>query len=526
MTTKDPTRPPSKSSLLRNAWPMVLALLAFFLAAGDASAQVFTPIRPTDCASGHSYVPFTYQVGGTASELPIDPNCVFTPCPTYANAILHDQRVVGNQWTTTFGLNFVTFNTEAGYDFLKWGRALYGIWPEQTISGVQAAFWADISASSGLASTFGAYEFLSDYVVTRPGFRAASARLCSALSVPDSGPPAALAPYVENVGVMLGNNDVVYGTLAYEVGGNHTTLVLRAYPGVSADFDVYARCGAIPTPSQWTWRGFSSNSDEYIDLGTGCSSGQTLYVAVHSFWGSGQFYLVRGRHKATHEFVLSARTWNFVPTPTELSNISNMLALGSKRFFAATEGDQVVSRIDLYTNGSTSGFCNQTWCNVLIYNNNSATANSYLCDSGTISLYQAEFDADGDDAHVFAHELGHLRYCAGDEYINGRCATDCSLSCGSASCPGGCATGIACDRCGHSIMADLYFNKTRNTNMCTNLDHGWDRDPGAPFPTLSPAHQQAYSAGASLGFTNATYDNFDYSTHDFNDQVGVVNVIP
>ena len=55
-----------------------------------------------------------------------------------------------------------------------------------------------------------------------------------------------------------------------------------------ADFDLYLRAGEAPTPRNYDVRGFTGDSSESVSFN---HPGGTLYIAVESYQGSGEYQL-------------------------------------------------------------------------------------------------------------------------------------------------------------------------------------------------------------------------------------------
>ena len=101
-------------------------------------------------------------------------------------------------------------------------------------------------------------------------------------------------------GILLGTNDTVY--LAIAGAGTGTQLNIAAWAGPSgpADFDIYARCGSLPTPTVWQARSNHGGNEEFLTISNAqCGPASVLYVAVNSFNGSGGFNIMASRMNTT-----------------------------------------------------------------------------------------------------------------------------------------------------------------------------------------------------------------------------------
>ena len=208
--------------------------------------------------------------------------------------------------------------------------------------------------------------------MTMEGFRIGEVSLCSSRSAIDTSSPNYLIDRWATTGFLLGTNDVMYAFTGYSPG-SHKAISL--YSQASADFDILARCGALPTTSAFDGRQLI-NSQEWVDLGNGCTGGATLYVAIHAFSGSGAFTVVASDHNTDR--IITAGT-NFSASSSQLDTFEATLRDGIRHFYGATEGYQVISRVDLFNNtGSTCGNCGGTACDIC-FENSPGTGFSPFC---------------------------------------------------------------------------------------------------------------------------------------------------
>ncbi len=71
-------------------------------------------------------------------------------------------------------------------------------------------------------------------------------------------------------------------------------------------------------------------------------------------------------------------------------------------------------------------------------------------------------------------------------------------------------------------MANSWNNAGNNWHMCTNTNHTYDPEPGAPVTNLQSATRQANLAGKSPVDYDTTNSNLSRTSHDFDGKVGFV----
>jgi hypothetical protein len=255
----------------------------------------------------------------------------------YIGNIHHHFEIFANQNVQQFGIRVDTFDTEGFYDYLQFGPILAGPWTTLTGTGYPAGTWYDFAAPSGSSfqSFPGLMLFRTDDSVTRPGFTTGMARVCCG-GTPNNA-TSQLYEMTRGRGVLLGTNDTVYMNMDYTCAeaAEHQTIALRGPSGT--DFDLYARCGALPTPTSYiSPAGMSSNSQEFYHLpANACSCPNTLYIAVNSYQGSGTFDIVRSSHIAGRHVTLRAGTRE-TATPAQMATFATMLRQSAGRLYGAT----------------------------------------------------------------------------------------------------------------------------------------------------------------------------------------------
>jgi hypothetical protein len=344
-----------------------------------------------------------------------------------------------------------------------------------------------VNTSWSFNATRARLNFISNNALTYEGVSLNQLQVCTYLSTWDTHPPATLDSKRRYYGVLLGSTDTVYLQFS-ATSTNHYPIALWEDGGGGHDFDLYARCGALPTPTQYDWIGFSGNDEEYIDV-TGCTG--TVYVAINSYNGAGPFSVIRGIHTQAAHSILRAGT-EFSATPTEYSNLADTLQNAARHYYGSTEGEQIIAQIDLYNSGSCgSTSCGGSPCEIC-FRTAGGTANASCSGNGNMNVFVGyRFDPEG-----ISHEFGHMKSCLGDEYVNG-----------------------SQWQCGHSNMASPWGD---NNNFCVDLDHKRDSLPGVTPTTYPSAMSQAVTAGRVVESQNTSLDNFDYIDFDFNGLVGNV----
>jgi hypothetical protein len=450
----------------------------------------FTPVQPPTCPT-MTALSWNYRIGGQTGvfDLPSDPNCTSVtgnPCPHYINNLNNNRWFVSNVWVNSIAFRIGFFSTESGYDFLRWGSETL---PIGSVSGSVAAgttLWSNTSASFG--SVRNALNFVADYSVTYEGSSLDQVQICTSRTSVDTGTPNVLDLKRRYHGILLGTNDVVYLQFAADPTRHHPIALWDDMGSAGNNFDLYARCGSLPTPTLYDWRANSPDSQEYIDI-SGC--GSTVYLAVHARSGSGVFSVTRGIHTtAAHTGNLRAGT-AFNASSAQMATFNATLQQAARHFYGSTEGEQVVDRIDLYNSQTcTTTSCGGGNCDICFVDE---PGTAYAgCGWGVV--VQQGYYGTGEGV---SHEFGHYRYCIGDEYVN--------VDVGSIW------------QCGHSNMANPWGD---NNNYCVDFDHMQDKNPAAPDSTLSSVMTQAYSAGTAVDSENVTFDNYDYEAFDFNGLVG------
>lgn len=478
-----------RSPRIRAGLIVVGAALAFVRLAPIANAQTFAALSCATCPTWTD-VAFTYQVGGGSGVWELPNNEPASLSNDYINNIYHKRWMVGNSYVSRADVRFDAFVTETNFDFFTYNRVGFG---GINLTGVIAApFWTSSTFNGASLQATPLYMiFKTDYSVTRTGFSIGAARVCCTTPLNND-----VSPLNENdrfYGVLLGNNDVVYMKY-YPPADRDATVALW---GTGPDIDLYVRCDALPTPTQWDYRGFSWNAQEFVHVPANqCPAGHPLYVAAHALNVSGPqvFNLaVHAHHPAHHIAGYIAKTTYNADLGT-LNSWKGRLNDGARRFFGLTEGSIYPTTVEVRNNTGTGE-------NIRI-NSGSGRANSGLC-TGVINLYP------GNDGRTVAHESGHFFGCLNDEYHD--------VSGGSQS------------HCGHSFMGNFYQSQMNNNfcycnswngSVCAANEGDHNTDGNVVPNSIRPPAWNVFPTRPYINYPTATPDNYNYVNFDFNNLVG------
>lgn len=471
-------------TVIMDATGPLLLVLAGIIAESSNAHAAFEPVLPADCPS-YTEVDWTFNMsnsGTGAWELPQDPDTSL-----YMNNIFNVMQIVGNGWTRQFCMRLDFMDMEYHYDHVSYGYEYTG--------SLTGPIWAcNFTNPSDPSETIQEVPPLvlttTDSSVQMQGFSFGRARVCHEPGA--RGPmttAASMVPQRRYSGLLLGTGDVVYlrvpsGTTKTDDNSDtHDTFALWGRPG--ADFDLYERCGALPTATAWDARGYSSDSQEFLHLSSAdCPKGSERYIAVHSFAGSGWFNIVNHKHYAIEDIDVVTAGADCAVTDSQLNVYADDLTQGFRHFFGANEGARYFRSIQLKSNagGNIKFYCS------------SGRPHSSVCDGGSVSMY-----SDWHDGRTISHELGHYYNCLRDEYSDGKG-----------------------NHCGHSIMASQ-FNVTQ-PNYCYASDHNKDPSPlSAGTTSVGAVWTKLINRTPYMPWT--TPDTYDYINFDFNDMYAFVKII-
>lgn len=501
---------------------LVVGLSAIF---APTTARAF---GPPQCTPG-TVVPFPFRMiyGGSRHwTLPNDVNAATQVTP---NNTAYFHSVIANPAVREVTFHFTSFDTELNYDRLQ-----FGVLPAINLSGPLGAMNQAVANDHVAPAPWGAtLNYTTDGSNPSSGFEIDTATISGCNAVPNgtaSQTPVEIGDGTRGagrraIGILLGTGDTVYysylSNARNQVPGNfklHAALNTEV-PGV--DFNLYARCGAIPTATTFDFARRSPGPQEFLEVETGpCPT--TWYFAIDSASGAGSFEF----NVATGSDVAVCASFGSPDFSTEEKDLARDKLVGTlKTIYGATAGAVLVSRIQV----TNDGVCDPSilpqpyrFLNVHIKKDcaGSETNRPGLGAPDVARLctdWLAETGAGL--AFITNHEVMHLIFGLPDEYT---------------------ASGAGC---GHSMMAR---RDTTFFSLCTARNHGLDPtigvtyvDPGeASMKSTAPFGDSA-SMWAKLEFNQYgppldmprmqqinSPDNYDYLDFDFNSSVsGTVQVI-
>ncbi len=334
--------------------------------------------------------------------------------------------------------------------------------------------------NAGFPGWYGSFSVNTDSSLPSVGFKIASLNVsCS----PEGPAPAAFPASVheKNVGFLTQTSDTVYysypppptdpGTgspFHLHVALNHNA---PASSQVNFDFDLYARCGALPTASAYDYVGYSGTPQEFLDITTPCTS--TWFFAVNSYSGKGVFDLNIGEGGDLVKcigFPVSAA----YPTARK-QQIADQIVADSRAFYGATLGGLFVNRL-IFIDGDLSSTCvpypGQAARPIDAVISDACSGSQTAPNAGQMTFAIPKNPAfcsgnqwDANRPYVFPHELGHNLFQFPDEYQ-----------------PGG-------DVCGHSLMG--FPTPLGAISLCSLYNHAKDPpgvyvDPGTNAQSTTP----------------------------------------
>jgi hypothetical protein len=509
---------------------------AFSCASGVANAAVAAFI-PIQCA-GWQAVNFNIstQAAPGTSRLAMDrkPPVTCTPnawgnCPHYPSKAEWRRSVLANQYVSQIWYHFSMFSTEANNDFFfldKWNLSSSNYPNIVSESGAIGGHWltSGTRTSSSLLTEPDRLGFISQANsissgVTGPGFTIDTVDVqCSGFN---SWPPATLTPAERTSGVLLGDGDVVYAKI-YALN-THANLALWGDSGntASADFDLFARCNALPTDTTFTARSFHSLSFEMLHLDPAQCSGGVWYIAVHSWQGAGMFNLMTTRH--TTDVTLDvgrAVACPVAPGLTPATDPAFQTCIAGDRgwpagraipanywedtvrgMYATTEGAYYVNTVrnhaavepaPLAANNYTSdGRCGNPPVPCQLKIDFPAPANGGQA-RGTVNAGYVAYVAGATNVTTREHELGHVLLGLPDQYVE-RFTPSYDVSHG----------------CGYTIMtANVYSDAL---NVCTPTNHRQDFGHLGATPNAAETLNPSFGSLLSHVKTPDPYNFLDFT---------------
>lgn len=468
---------------------LLISLITAFSTYGYAG-YTFTPYQ---CSLHPNYTnnySFEWKLGTSNNDsLVINRhNCTANTgdvCPYYSDNLDYKFYILGNSFTKSLKITYEKVETEPVHD-----RIYHG--------------FDDTSSTHQLSGTYGNTEvtqtrtnlsfqgepqyvrLVSDGSVSDEGAFAKNAKF-SCFSAPSSLYKT-LTFHRLYKGLLMATHDVIYTRINTSDSLHTGGYSLHLHSPQSNDFDIYTKCGSLPTPTNYDQASRSGDSDEYLYISpTACST--TLYVAIHSYNGTGSFDFYPFKNSSYKVTNLRAGI-NFAPTTQQTTNITNTLEAGAKHFYGLTSGTHVIPKIDLYDNVSCSN-CGGQNCDICFKN----TSGVAFATSTQITMFNQFFQS----PRVLSHEFGHLLANLDDEYSE------------TGQNPRTTATA-----CGHSMMG--YYG-TNVHSLCTSHNHKKNPQTGGTTSINTSNYNK-------LGYTDIsamkTTNNVDFSNHDFNLQLGQI----
>lgn len=365
---------------------LVLALGSF------ARAQTFAPIN----CSGNT-LPFVFS----SDELEDGK----TGSLNYANNIKYKRWFLANGHVRTADFRFASFHTETFYDYFYISQNGMSWWAHTGDKSSLVPFSSYVVSTPGLQGAPVQFEFNSDSSIEKPGFLIDQVTV-SCNSTFDST-VATAANHDRYDGVLLGTNDTIFIRIPASTTGVSQRVHLWGRPG--RDFDLYARCNANPTSTTFYTRGYTSSTEESIELPPSSCAGGHWHIAVNSFAGSGDFrlFFFGGSGYSYGEFDVG--TWYTMDTATK--NAARQTVLDSlKSIYGATHGEKYIPTARFWNDGD----CDCGWFNDCEMCLSSVTGVSNYTD-GHITLYKKTSGAQYWWETV-RHEVGHSKMGLPDEY--------------------------------------------------------------------------------------------------------------
>lgn len=495
MIQVDPMRlMPGRSALL-----CVIIWLIAMTSAKGADAVTFTPASCSLCPT-YTSQPWVYD---SLAEIAQDPN----HAGNYINNLGHVRSFVANGFVKDVRFHFQTFSTEYGHDFFSFQQDLGE--PESISGSFSSTNIAPIIYARPQLKPV-QLGFSADRSLSYPGFVLDSIEVCcesSFVSLPNFD----MAPGRRYSGYLQGPNDVVYLRIPSGPVGTRLRVALWGNGTSGQDFDLYARCGQLPTPNFFDWRSFSGDSDEFMASAPDECTGQSWYIAVSDYSGIGQFSIVASYAKSVAGSIPIRVGIDQNVSLADRFQVATTMTQALRFVYGLTEGQVAFAPCDVWNNtGTGCTNCSGSPCDVCFeYNPNGTTpASAGLCPdpaSGThvnIPLSSGYWTS----PRGVAHELAHQYLCTQDEYD-----------------PLGCnATAGLCNwHCGHSVMANPFSGQNNFCFKSSGIPTAHERDPSpgwVPQNTMS-AWDSAYLSGRVVWSPTDTPDNFSYVNHDFDDKI-------
>lgn len=456
----------------------ILAITGAVLISTEAYAQVFGVLN---CPASPSYQEISFPLPSTTHLGDIN-----SPTGGLANFTNNEKFIYSSANVKSMSLNFSFFSMEQNFDYAYWGEKGASFYISMTGS-LPANTLAPAFVSKDFNQTPGSLKIYTDHSVPSTGYNIDKVRVTCA-----PGAPGFVIPQFNlgsfHLGALLGTDDSIFFQTPV-IPGQNTNILLA---GVNtADFDLYARCNAIPTKTVYTARSYSSDSNEFLSLPSNLCPNGVWFVVVNSYSGSGGFTLLPSRSFESENLTIRAYVQHV--SDTEVDNTAALLSLASRRIYATTLGS--ILPTDIKVCGYFNFNCGDQNLTRRYDCSRSFTDGSPRAPGNPISHYALCTDA---NAEVSAHEMGHSILGLPDEYQD--------------------VGSISQARCGHTRMAlnwipslcysgdhNKDFQSTTSPNSFSTSN--WDTNPNAFMP--------------SSMIPTKTPSIIDLSNHDFDGKITI-----
>lgn len=373
----------------------------------------------------------------------------------YENNIDHEWRLVTNPNVSTINLYVPVMD----FPPQDWNPTLGQYMDKLYVNGIG---WRDplyqnqifMSTPTAAPASGIPMRFFTDGQYNAYGFSIESANIkCTGGG---SSSVVSMQPLMRYDGLLLGQGDTIF--FSFPGGPEDIYVYTTGKEDTTKDVDLYWRTGSLPTKDQYTGRSVINNTGNEALKIPGGTSGQTHFFAVtaHTANGPTTFSIRASRARQAEHKTLKFGIRSGTPVTTlQLDQMRANARETMNRFFAATEGQIVVNKVEIYNQGpdAFSGCkCGGVSCDVCF--TDLITANAHC----TLPYIYIPVNFLTNNV-ILTHEIGHCTLFFLDEYDN------------HAVQGGGTCHNDVLD--GHTLMAD----QNRRTNFCTDIDHKRDESP-------------------------------------------------
>lgn len=404
------------------------------------------------------------------------------------NNVNDEKYVYSSLNVKRISLLFSNFQMETNYDFLEFGEKDSTI-PLILTGTLFANTWLPpIYASVDFNQIPGSLRVKTDQSIASVGYNITKARVtCGPSQTPGTVfPQLNLGKF--HLGILLGTNDSIFFQIPV-VSGQNTNLLLAGTN--NTDFDLYARCNAVPTKTVFTAASGSGDSNEFLSLPSSSCPNGIWNVVVHSYIGAGGFTLLPSRSFQSENLVLRAYVQS--NSNAEVDSTATTLALAARRIYSTTMGAMRPLEIQVCGgfNYSSCGIFNIT----KRYDCSRSFADGIRAANGPIQ--GIALCSDG-NANTVVHEIGHAVLGLPDEYQD------------VGNPP------VSISRCGHTVMGANWI-----PSLCYSGDHNKDFPAGSSPTGIANSnwntHPNVFMPSSMI--PSKTPSVIDLSNHDFNNSI-------